>query len=119
DRHTGRSLFDRAVEGGALAGGAHGGGQLQKGAPADLVVLDDDSPMLLGHDAESLLDALVFPGFTLPIDRVMTHGEWRVVDGRHVRREEAQREYAEVIGRLHGGPRRDEAQGTAGEPAQR
>ena len=106
DRHTGRSLFDRAVAGGALASG-QAGGQLEKGAHADLVVLDDDSPMLLGHDAQSLLDALVFSGFTLPIDRVMTHGEWRVVDGRHVAREHTLAEYAAVVGRLYGKRARD------------
>jgi formimidoylglutamate deiminase len=101
ERHTGRSLFERAVAGGALAGGrSHG--QLKKGADADLVVLDDDSPMLLGHDARSLLDALVFSGFTLPIDRVMTQGEWRVVDGRHLGRDHARAEYARVIAGLYG-----------------
>jgi len=109
DRHTGRSLYDRAVAGGALAGGQRGG-QLQKGASADLVVLDDDSPMLLGHDSQSLLDALVFSGFTLPIDRVMTHGEWRVVDGRHIAREHALAEYASVVGRLYGERFRDTAE---------
>jgi formimidoylglutamate deiminase len=110
DQHTGRSLFDRAVAGGALAGG---GGQLRKGAGADLVVLDDDSPMLLGHDSQTLLDALVFSGFTLPIDRVMTHGEWRVVDGRHVAREHAHAEYARVVARLYG----QRARETTGEAA--
>lgn len=102
DRHTGRSLFEKVVTGGALAGG-EADGRLRKGAHADLVVLDDDSPMLLGHDAQSLLDALVFSGFTLPIDRVMTHGEWRVIEGRHAGREHARAEYARIIGKLYGG----------------
>jgi len=109
DRHTGRSLYDRAVAGGAMAGGQPGG-QLQRGASADLVVLDDDSPMLLGHDSQSLLDALVFSGFTLPIDRVMTHGEWRVIDGRHVAREHALAEYARVVGRFYGERSREPAE---------
>ena len=102
DPHTGRSLFERAVAGGALAAG-RSGGFLHKGAHADLVVLDDDSPMLLGHDSQSLLDALVFSGFTLPIDRVMTDGEWRVAEGRHLERERTRAEYAHVIGRLYQG----------------
>jgi len=101
ERHTGRSLFERVVAGGALAGGRRDG-QLKKGADADLVVLDDDSPMLLGHDADSLLDALVFSGFTLPIDRVMTRGEWRVIDGRHKGRAHAHAEYARVVASLAG-----------------
>ncbi|HEX7060398.1 MAG TPA: formimidoylglutamate deiminase [Woeseiaceae bacterium] len=99
EAHTGRSLFELALEGGALAGGWQTRG-LARGAPADLVVLDDDSPMLVGHEPESLLDALVFSGFTLPIDRVMVQGEWRVTDGRHAAAEHAQREYARTIRRL-------------------
>jgi formimidoylglutamate deiminase len=100
DGHTGRGLFELAVAGGALAGGRADGG-LRTGAGADLVVLDDHSPMLVGHETESLLDALVFSGFTLPIDRVMVRGEWRVIEGRHVEAEAAKREYARVIGRLY------------------
>jgi len=29
------------------------------------------------------MDALVFSGFTLPIDRVMVGGAWQVIDGKH------------------------------------
>ncbi|MEX2495062.1 MAG: formimidoylglutamate deiminase [Woeseia sp.] len=102
-RHTGRSLFGRAITGGALAGGLPDQA-LQEGANADLVALDDESPMLLGHQSDSLLDALVFSGMTLPIDRVMVNGEWRVVDGRHRAREHARGEYRRVIGRLYPSP---------------
>lgn len=80
---TGRSLFEAAGAGGSQACGSCGG-RIEAGADADLVVLDDDSPMLAGHDERSLLDALVFSGFTLPIDRVMINGRWVVEEGRHV-----------------------------------
>ncbi|HEX2139887.1 MAG TPA: formimidoylglutamate deiminase [Woeseiaceae bacterium] len=100
DSHTGRSLFELAVAGGALAGGRRDGG-LRRGACADLVILDDDSPMLVGHETESLLDALVFSGFTLPIDRVMSRGQWCVVDGHHTQAEPARREYARTVARLY------------------
>ncbi|MDA0681029.1 MAG: formimidoylglutamate deiminase [Proteobacteria bacterium] len=96
---TGRSLFEMAASGGALACG-QGGGQLEAGANADLVVLDDDSPMLAGHTTRSYLDALVFSGFTLPIDRVMVNGVWRVVDGRHEGEEAARSAYSDVAGKL-------------------
>lgn len=95
-KHTGRNLFELAAAGGALATGQPPG-TLQKGALADLVVLDDDSPMLVGHSRESLLDALVFSGFTLPIDRVMVHGEWQVVEGRHHSAGAAREQYASVV----------------------
>jgi formimidoylglutamate deiminase len=98
-RHTGRSLFELAAAGGAHATGQDTG-RLAKGALADLVVLDDESPMLAGHGTESLLDALVFSGFTLPIDRVMVHGEWQVIDGRHRDEREAREAYVGVVREL-------------------
>jgi formimidoylglutamate deiminase len=95
-KHTGRSLFELAAAGGALATG-QGAGLLKKTAPADLVVLDDESPMLAGHGIDSLLDALVFSGFTLPIDRVMVHGEWQVIDGRHRNAQSTRDAYVKVV----------------------
>ncbi len=80
--HVGRELFERAVEGGAQASGQQAAG-LCCGAPADLVALYDDDPMLTGHGDDSRLDALVFSGYRLPIEGVMVHGEWVVVDGEH------------------------------------
>jgi formimidoylglutamate deiminase len=80
--HVGRELFERAVEGGARASGQAVAG-ICRGAPADLVALYDDDPMLTGHGDESRLDALVFSGYRLPIEGVMVHGEWQVADGEH------------------------------------
>ncbi len=97
---TGRSLFERVAEGGALACG-NPGGHLSAGANADLVVLDDESPMLAGHTTRSFLDAMVFSGFTLPIDRVMVNGRWQVVDGRHLGEKAALREYSRIAEKLH------------------
>jgi formimidoylglutamate deiminase len=97
---TGRSLFELAAEGGSLATG-QAGGRIRAGDNADLIVLDDDSPMLVGHSTRSLLDALVFSGFTLPIDRVMVRGEWQVIDGRHKDAVEARAGYAEVARKLY------------------
>jgi len=99
-RNTGRSLYEQAVAGGAVAAGDQDGGRLEVGARADLIVLDDHSPMLVGHGADSLLDALVFSGFTLPIDRVMVDGDWKVVNGIHSDAENARQHYAATIGRL-------------------
>jgi len=96
---TGRSLFEMAAHGGSRACG-QGSGQLGVGANADLIALDDDSPMLVGHTTRSFLDALVFSGFTLPIDRVMVNGQWRVIDGRHAGEEGARSAYSAVAEKL-------------------
>lgn len=96
DSHVGSELFSRVLEGGAMASGQSTVG-LETGAPADLVVLSDDDPMLAGHDDESRLDALVFSGYPLPVERVMVNGDWRVVDAMHVDRDRARSEYAATI----------------------
>ncbi|MGI9203448.1 MAG: formimidoylglutamate deiminase [Woeseiaceae bacterium] len=96
---TGRSLFDMALTGGALACGRYSD-RLSEGGNADLVVLDDDSPMLAGHTTKSFLDALVFSGFSLPIDRVMVDGQWCVTDGRQEGEEAAGAAYAAAAERL-------------------
>ncbi len=96
DRHVGRELFVRAVEGGAAACGRPSPG-LDTGSDADLVCLYGDDPMLVGHGDASRLDALVFSGYQLPIDRVMVAGAWRVVDGRHVDIDASRAAYAGAV----------------------
>ncbi len=99
DPHVGRELFARACAGGARACGRNGNG-IRAGGVADLVCLYGDDPMLLGHDDGSRLDALVFSGYHLPIDRVMVAGQWRVRDGRHVHRDRSRRAYGKVMREL-------------------
>ena len=99
DSHVGSELFRRAFEGGAAASGQQAAG-IVAGAPADFVVLCDDDPMLAGHDDDSRLDALVFSGYPLPVERVMVNGDWRVVDAVHVNREQARSAYVEALEKL-------------------
>ncbi|MDE2659209.1 MAG: formimidoylglutamate deiminase [Acidobacteriota bacterium] len=99
DPHVGRELFRRVLAGGAQAAGAPRFG-LAPGAPADLVVLDAEDPMLAGHGRATLLDALLFSGYRVPIERVMVHGEWKVAGGRHVDRTRTARDFAAALARL-------------------
>lgn len=96
DQHVGRQLFTSAVAGGAQACGLATAG-LTRGAVADLVCLDGDDPMLVGHGDASRLDALVFSGYQLPIDRVMVDGTWCVVDGEHVELDDSKADYAATV----------------------
>ncbi len=98
-RNTGRSLFERAAAGGAQASGVPSGA-IAPGRAADLLLLDDDDPMLAGHGAATMLDALVFSGFSLPLERVMINGNWQVVDGRHVRRDNVRDNYRGVVAEI-------------------
>ncbi len=97
---TGRSLYDQALAGGALACGRQND-QLREGGLADLIVLDDDSPMLAGHTSESFVDALVFSGFSLPIDRVMVDGVWRVAEGEVLNAKPTRDAYAAAAKKLN------------------
>ena len=99
DVHVGRELFTRVLKGGAQAVGAPLAG-LQPGAPADLVVLDDGDPMLVGHAEDTLLDALIFSGYRLPIQRVMVHGDWCVIDGEHVDKFNARAGFGAALQRI-------------------
>jgi len=99
DSHVGSELFDRALEGGALAAGQEIVG-IRVGAPADLVALQSDDPMLAGHDDESRLDALVFSGYPLPVERVMVGGKWVVEDAVHVDRERARAAFVDALAKI-------------------
>ena len=85
-RSTGRSLFDAAVAGGARALGREISG-LAVGAPADLVVLDDTHPALVGRRGDALLDSWIFAAATNPVRDVWAAGRRVVSEGRHLRRE--------------------------------
>jgi len=97
--HVGSELFLRVLAGGAQATGQRRPG-IEEGASADLVVLYQDDPMLAGHDDASLLDALVFSGYRLPIDKVMVGGVWCVLDGQHVHRKGIREEFGAALGRI-------------------
>ncbi|MEL7187431.1 MAG: formimidoylglutamate deiminase [Pseudomonadota bacterium] len=99
DSHVGSELFDRALEGGAAASGQQSIG-LKVGASADLVVMNDEDPMLAGHNDASRFDALVFSGYPLPVERVMVAGEWRVIDAMHIDRDRARQEFAAVVNEI-------------------
>ena len=102
DSHVGSELFSRALQGGAQIA-AQVAAELAIGAQADLVVLNDEDPMLLGHGDDSMLDALVFSGYRLPVERVMVHGEWRVIDGDAVNQEETRAAFAAALRQIEAG----------------
>ena len=72
---TAERLFSRMLAGGAAAAGwPHAG--LQAGAPADLLLVNQQDPALCGLPGSHLMDALVFAAAARPFARVMTRGRW-------------------------------------------
>ena len=103
ERHRGAARRDDIPRGGIHQRDSHVGGAqagLAVGSPADLVSFYTDDAMFSGHGDASRLDALVFSGYRLPIDRVMVAGVWRVVDGLHVEREPTRRAFAAALERI-------------------
>lgn len=105
---TGSVLFRDALHGGTNASGmpigAFVGGDASLpsvGNRADLLVLDEMSPLLAGRDASNLLDTWIFAGNSNLVRDVMVNGEWVVRDFQH--RDEARiaARYRAVIARLH------------------
>lgn len=94
---TGRTLFERALAGGAQATGVAAQG-LRAGAPADIVSLAVDHPGYAGRKEDALLDSWIFAG--APVDCVWRAGRRVVSGGRHRAREMVRERYARVITRL-------------------
>ncbi len=96
---VGRTLFDRALDGGARAAGVAGSG-LSVGAPADLVVLDGRSPYLASVEGDAILDRWIFGGVGPAVRDVMIGGRWLIEDGRHAKDEQIDRAFAATLQRL-------------------
>ena len=79
---VGETLWRAALHGGAQASGLPVG-ELRSGARADLIVLDENSPLLAARDARSVLDSFLFAGNTPLVRDVMAGGEWVVRDFHH------------------------------------
>lgn len=95
---TGSSIFEAARKGGAQALGLGKAG-LSVGQSADIVVLDDADPSLVGRDGDALLDAWIF-GAGNVVRHVFAGGSHVVVDGRHVQRDVVSRRYTATQRRL-------------------
>jgi len=97
--HVGYELFSRA-----LAGGAQAVNQALVGivveAPADLLALRSEDPVLTELDDSNLLDSMIFSGHRAAIDGVMTCGEWRVQNGNHLDQAATQARYSLALKEL-------------------
>jgi formiminoglutamate deiminase len=77
-------LLRAATADGADSLGWPGGGRIETGALADLVVVGLDSQRLAGTSAAEALAALVFAASAADVRHVMASGRWLVRDGAHL-----------------------------------
>ncbi len=104
---SGERLFAEALVGGARASGMAlgrlvGGDAVlpSVGTRADLLVLDDRSPLLAGRDVGQVLDTWLFAGNTPLVRDVVVNGEPVVRDFRHRDEERIAARYRAVVTRL-------------------
>ncbi|MFZ2649601.1 MAG: formimidoylglutamate deiminase [Burkholderiaceae bacterium] len=98
---TAARLFELALRSGARAAG-HARWGLEVGARADALMLDLQTPGLLGIASEQTLDALIFATDAAAIDMVFTAGQAVVVDGCHVGAPNIARRFEAAMAELWG-----------------
>ena len=96
---TGRHLFDTARHGGAQALGI-ASGALAAGQTADILILDEGHPALVGRDGDQVIDSWLFAAGDGVVRDVFAGGQRVVADGRHVRRDDIRRRFAVTMRRL-------------------
>ena len=97
--HTGRIHFDTALKGGELSS-RQGGGALVPGRRADLVMLDPNADVFLGHTSRTVLDAWMLGGTENPVRDVMVAGNWVIRNGHHPQQDTVRQDYQAAMKRL-------------------
>jgi formimidoylglutamate deiminase len=98
---VGQTLWRAALQGGAQASGLPIGA-LRPGHRADLIVLDDASPLLAARDAGALLDSFIFAGNSPLVRDVMVGGRWVVRNFHHHDEERIATRYRDAVTQLAG-----------------
>jgi formiminoglutamate deiminase len=96
---TGRSLYEKALTGGAQALGRRIG-RIAEGHRADFVVLDADHPDLAAVSGDRWLDAYVFVAGKAAVDTVFVAGKPVVRGGLHLDRDAIRARYARAMARI-------------------
>ncbi len=96
---TGRSLFDRALKGGATAM-TQPVGAIAPGYRCDIAVLDEAHPSLIGRIGDDLLDTWIFSAGNQCVKDMFVGGRQVVKDRRHFAEEKIARDFQSAVKRL-------------------
>jgi formimidoylglutamate deiminase len=98
-KSTGRTLLDAALKGGAQSM-AQPVGALAPGFRADITVLDDEHPALIGRSGDSAIDSWIFSGGNACVCDVFVAGKHVVEDRRHIKEEATFKNFRAAVKRL-------------------
>ena len=96
---TGRSLFDAVCRGGALSM-MQPVGVIAPGHRADIAVLDDDHPVLIGRIEDAVLDTWIFSGGNSCVKDMIVAGHHVVKDRHHHNEAIIARDFRAAVRRL-------------------
>lgn len=98
-KSTGRTLFDKALAGGAQSMGQRTG-RIAPGYRADFVVLDESHPALIGRTGDQVLDSWIFSGGNPCVRDVFVAGRQAVADRHHRDEERIAKSFNAAVARL-------------------
>lgn len=101
EQHTGTNLYERCLAGGAQALGQPVG-RIEPGYRADILILDEHSPLLAHTAVDALLDTVIFSGNRNLVKDVMVGGDWQVIDFNHPNKDKITGNYIHAVKRLKG-----------------
>ena len=96
---TGRSLFEAACRGGATSM-AQSVGAIAPRFRADIIVLDDDHPSLIGREHDAALDTWIFSAGNALVKDVLVAGRHIIKDRHHPSEEVIARRFGAAVRRL-------------------
>ena len=97
--HTGTHLYKESLRGGAKASGFDNG-SIEIGKRADLIVLDETSPLLVGTPELSVIDRFIFSGNQNSIKHVIVGGEMVISDYKHKDEQSITSEFSKTMTKL-------------------
>ncbi len=96
----GKSIYTSALSGGAQAL-SRNSGNISSGQWADLLTLDSDVLAFFGSSEDEMLDRWIFSAEDSLIRDVWSAGRQIVVEGRHVKHDQIEKQYRKIIHELY------------------
>ncbi len=96
---TGRTLYEKALSGGARSL-CQNMGAIAPGRRCDIAVLDAGNPLLAGREGDAALDTWIFSGGNALVKDVFVAGRHLVKDRRHIHEDEIARDFRAALRRL-------------------